>query len=252
MIKRIAEKHQVVLELLEEEYQTRVILAKSKRYFKKGSQRFSSAKATVDTQCHKCGRNGHFARDSKYNKVKAKLALLSLGALTSSSILVKNKGLIAETYEWDKEDVSPDDNKVMEVKCLMALAEEERVFVSKECVRNREWVQISIRKRIKIGVGQLTEDPSSSELKDLVFIKSLVNNTKASILVAVVDSSETEYDSAEESSVCSTFFLPLEKPGDVEPVFGPKNVKTNLKLISTFKTKALKGIIPNEPSSALA
>ncbi|GJY91971.1 hypothetical protein Tco_0507753 [Tanacetum coccineum] len=43
---------------LEEEYQERALLAKSKRFFKKESQRFSSAKATNDTICHKCGRKG--------------------------------------------------------------------------------------------------------------------------------------------------------------------------------------------------
>ncbi|GJZ52174.1 retrovirus-related pol polyprotein from transposon TNT 1-94 [Tanacetum coccineum] len=48
---------------LEEEYQARALLAKSKRFFKKGTQRFSSAKATDQTECHKCGKKGHFARD---------------------------------------------------------------------------------------------------------------------------------------------------------------------------------------------
>ncbi|GJZ41706.1 hypothetical protein Tco_0588592, partial [Tanacetum coccineum] len=52
---------QEYLNVLKEEYQARALLAKSKRFFKKGSQRFSGAKATEDTQCHKCGRNGHFA-----------------------------------------------------------------------------------------------------------------------------------------------------------------------------------------------
>ncbi|GKA71879.1 retrovirus-related pol polyprotein from transposon TNT 1-94 [Tanacetum coccineum] len=315
------------------------------RFFKKRSQRLSSAKATKDTQCHKCGRNGHFARDcfsktsvpsfpspnqnhtqhrlsssslhktkskdfkAKYNKVKAKLALLSPDASASKSILVKNKGLIAETSEWDEKDVSCDDNEVMEVKALMALAEEESVPVYKECARDREWVQISIRKHPSteilkenknlrkelnglksttktwlnsskqvnqyiseqipaqkkriMGVGQLTEDPSSSGLKDLVFIKSSVDNTKASIPcverpwlseveVAVIDSSETEYDSADESSVCSTFFSLLEKLGDAKSVSGPKAVKKTLMSISTFKARALKGIINNEPSSAPA
>ncbi|GJY10302.1 hypothetical protein Tco_0378487 [Tanacetum coccineum] len=48
---------------LEEEYQERALLAKSKRFFKKGSQRFSSAKVSDGTICHKCGRKGHFTRD---------------------------------------------------------------------------------------------------------------------------------------------------------------------------------------------
>ncbi|GKB97752.1 hypothetical protein Tco_0983889, partial [Tanacetum coccineum] len=223
--------------------------------------------------------------EAEYNKVKAKLTLLSLRTSASSSTLVKNKGIIAETCEWDEEDVSSDDNEAMEVKALMALTEEESVYVSKECAIHEEWVQISIRKRI-LGVDQLTEDSYSSRHKDLVFIKSLVYNIKASILgverpwlleaggfilpnhdtsiilpaesqrnstdplVAVIDSSETEYDSADESSVCSTSFPPLEKPGDVEPVSGPKTIKTTLKSIATFKTKDLKGIIPNKPSSS--
>nr|GFB14325.1 hypothetical protein [Tanacetum cinerariifolium] len=38
---------------LKEEYQARALLAKSKRFFKKGTQRFSSAKATDQTECHK-------------------------------------------------------------------------------------------------------------------------------------------------------------------------------------------------------
>ncbi|GJU80736.1 retrovirus-related pol polyprotein from transposon TNT 1-94 [Tanacetum coccineum] len=128
-----------------EEYQARTLLAKSKRFFKKGTQRFSGAKATDQTECHKCGRKCHFARDcfsktlvpsyespfqtklfqssehkpklkhtkdfkAKYNKVKAKLALLSSSTSASNSSLGKNKSLIAETYEWDEEKVSLDEN----------------------------------------------------------------------------------------------------------------------------------------------
>ncbi|GJQ97548.1 retrovirus-related pol polyprotein from transposon TNT 1-94 [Tanacetum coccineum] len=165
---------------LEEEYQARALLAKSKRFFKKGTQRFSSTKATDQTECHKCGKKGHFARDcwsktsvstyqspfqskplispqhkpelrptkdfeAKYNKVKAKLALLSSSASASKAPMVKNKGLIAEAYEWDEEEVSSDDNEMVEVKVLMALAEENNA-VGKESARNGEWVKISMRK----------------------------------------------------------------------------------------------------------
>ncbi|GKF26083.1 retrovirus-related pol polyprotein from transposon TNT 1-94, partial [Tanacetum coccineum] len=164
----------------EEEYQARDLLAKSKRFFKKGTQRFISAKATDQTECLKCGKKGHFASDcwsktsvpsyqspfqpkllhssehkleprhtkefeAKYNKVKAKLALLSSSASAPSSSSGKNKGLIAKTYDWDEEEVSSDDNEVTEVKALMALVDEKRVSVCKESAKNGEWIKISMK-----------------------------------------------------------------------------------------------------------
>nr|GFB71440.1 hypothetical protein [Tanacetum cinerariifolium] len=81
--------------------------------------------------------------EAKYNKVKAKLALMSLSSLASKASMVKNKGLIAEAYEWDEEKVSSDDNEMVEVKVLMELVEENDV-VSKESARNAEWVKISM------------------------------------------------------------------------------------------------------------
>ncbi|GKB94826.1 retrovirus-related pol polyprotein from transposon TNT 1-94, partial [Tanacetum coccineum] len=166
---------------LEEEYQARALLAKSKIIFKNGTQRFSGAKATDQTECHKCGKKGHFARDcwsktsvpsyqlpfqsklllssenkleprqtkdfkAKYHKVKARLALLSSSASTLSSSSGKNKGLIAETYDWDDEEVSSDENEITKVKALMALNDEERVSVGKESARNGDWTKISMKK----------------------------------------------------------------------------------------------------------
>ncbi|GKB26017.1 retrovirus-related pol polyprotein from transposon TNT 1-94 [Tanacetum coccineum] len=84
---------------LEEEYQAKALLAKSKRFFKKASK----------------------------------------------ALMVKKKGLIAEAYEYDEEEVSSDENEMVEVKVLMALAEENNV-VDKESARNGEWVKISMRK----------------------------------------------------------------------------------------------------------
>ncbi|GJS25622.1 hypothetical protein Tco_0454254 [Tanacetum coccineum] len=89
----------------------------------------------------------------------------SSSALASKAVTVKNKGLIAEAYEWDEEEVSLDDNEMVEVKVLMALAEENDA-ISKEGAKN---------------VDQLTEDPSSSGQKDLVFVKSLADDIKVSI-----------------------------------------------------------------------
>ncbi|GJT03428.1 hypothetical protein Tco_0824597 [Tanacetum coccineum] len=158
---------------LEEEYQARALLTKSKRFFKKSTHRFSCAKATDQTECHKCGNKGYFARDywsktsvpsyqshfqpklfhssdhkpeprntkdfeAKYNKVKAKLALLSSSASAPSLSSGKNKGLITKTYDWDEEEVSSDDNEVTKVKALISLADVERVSVGNESARNGE------------------------------------------------------------------------------------------------------------------
>nr|GEW35216.1 hypothetical protein [Tanacetum cinerariifolium] len=307
---------------LEEEYKARALLAKSKRLFKKGTQRFSSAKATDQTECHNCGKKGYFARDcwsktsvssyqspfrprtlspslhkpelrhtkdfeAKYNKVKAKLVLLSSSSSASKASMVKNKGLNAEAYEWDKEKVSSDDNEMVKVKVPMALAEENDV-VSKEGAINDEWVKISMRKKRTLEVDQLTKDPSNSGLKELVFVKSSADDTKVTIpdverpllfeaegfillncdngrilpyesqrnttdsSVAVNDSLAIDYNSADEFLVCIIPLPPLKKLDGVEPIFGPKTLKSILRSKSTFKAEAFKDVTINEISSALA
>ncbi|GKF20283.1 hypothetical protein Tco_0068921, partial [Tanacetum coccineum] len=80
--------------------------------------------------------------------------------------------------------------------------------------------------------------------------KSQRNITDPSAIVS--DSLTSDYDSANEFSVCSTLFLPLKKLDGIEPGSGPKTVKSILKSKSTFKAETLKGIILNEPSLAPA
>ncbi|GJX56955.1 hypothetical protein Tco_0286852 [Tanacetum coccineum] len=328
---------------LEEEYQARSLLDKSKRFFKR---------------VLKC---------SAVQKQLTKLNATNVaGWVTLQEI---NKGLVAEDYEWNKEDVSSDENETTKVKVLMALADDENLVVDKESARNDEWVKISIRnhrnnlvikhrnlvqelktckerllvlkqakldfytmqhvnteilkenkhlrielkelteitetwlnssnkvnqciseqfpiqKKTILGVDQLTKDPSSSGQKNLVCEKSSANDTKVPIPgvekpllskakgfimpnhdtgkillaesqrnttdppVAVTNSSATDYDSADESSVCSTPLSPLKKLDGVEPVSGPKAIKSILNSKTTFKAEALKGVIINEPSSA--
>ncbi|GJU96515.1 hypothetical protein Tco_1321271 [Tanacetum coccineum] len=127
------------------------------------------------------------------------------------------RALLAKSKRFfKKEEVSSDDNEMMEVKVLMALAEENNA-VSKEGARNSEWKRI-------LGVDQLTEDPSSSGLKDLVFVKSSANDTKVTIpgvkrpwlseaegFIMPNHDTATDYDSTDESSVCSTPLPPLKK-----------------------------------------
>nr|GEW62082.1 ribonuclease H-like domain-containing protein [Tanacetum cinerariifolium] len=89
---------------LEEEYQARALLAKSKISFKKCTQKHKpELRPTKDFE-------------AKYNKIKAKLTLLSSGSSAPNSTSGKNKVLIAETYEWDEDEVSSDENEEIEVK----------------------------------------------------------------------------------------------------------------------------------------
>nr|GEU47247.1 hypothetical protein [Tanacetum cinerariifolium] len=175
---------------LEEEYQARALLVKSKRFFKKGTQR--------PTKEFK----------AKYNKIKAKLALLSSSASASKDVTVKNKGLIAEAYEWDEEEVSSDDNDMVDVKVLMALSEENNP-VSKEGSRN-----------VAIAESSATDYDSTAD-----------------------------YDSSDESSVCSTPLPPLKKLDGAEPISGPNTIKSILRSKSTLKAESLKGVMINKPSS---
>nr|GEY95930.1 hypothetical protein [Tanacetum cinerariifolium] len=108
---------------------------------------------------------------------------------------------------------------MVEVKVLKELAEENDA-ISKEGVRN------GYSRR----VTRNTSDPS----------------------VVVTDSSTTDYDSADESSVCTSPLPSLKKLYCAKPISGPKTIKSILKSKSTFKVETLKGVIINESSSAPA
>ncbi|GJR56022.1 retrovirus-related pol polyprotein from transposon TNT 1-94 [Tanacetum coccineum] len=120
-------------------------------------------------------------------------------------------------------------------------------------------------KELKAITETWLNNSSSSGQKDLVFVKYSADNTKVTIpgverpwlseaegfilpnhdtgrilpsesqrnttdpSVAVTDSSATDYDSADESSVCSTPLPPLKKLDGVEPISGPKTIKSILR-----------------------
>ncbi|GJY78276.1 hypothetical protein Tco_0484077 [Tanacetum coccineum] len=63
----------------------------------------------------------------------------------SNGIQSKNKGLVVETFDWDEEEVS-DDEEMTQVKLLIALAADELV-VGKNHVINGEWIDITMWKR---------------------------------------------------------------------------------------------------------
>nr|GEV76471.1 retrovirus-related Pol polyprotein from transposon TNT 1-94 [Tanacetum cinerariifolium] len=64
---------------------------------------------------------------TEYRKLKAKLALLEASPPTSESskpFQLKNKGLVAETFDWDEEEVS-NDKEETQVKVLIALDDDD-------------------------------------------------------------------------------------------------------------------------------
>ncbi|GJR31269.1 hypothetical protein Tco_1107501 [Tanacetum coccineum] len=315
---------------LEEEYQAKALLAKSKRFFKK----VPSYQSPFQPRLLLSSENKPKMRNTKDFKAK---------------------------YNKDKEEVSSDDEE-SEVKALMALTDEEIIPVGKESARNDEWTKITIKKVHTLLEMEDNEDRKSFldylyidlnyveeqrnnlsskhrnlvqelnackeqilvlkqakldlftmqhvnteilkenqnlrlELKELTSIietwlnssnkvnqynldmsitssnlhklseaedstlpnhdtdevpsnKSQRNTIDPSAIVS--DSPASDYDSADESSVCSTPLLPLKKVDGAEPVSGPKTVKLILKSKSMFKAKNLKGITLNEPSSAPA
>ncbi|GJR85500.1 hypothetical protein Tco_0209511, partial [Tanacetum coccineum] len=126
--------------------------------------------------------------------------------------------------------------------------------------------QIPSQKKRILGVDQLTEGPTSSGQKDLVFVKSLADDKKVSI-----PGVERPWLSEAEGFILPNHdtsrilpvelqrnitdppvhpFPPLKKLDGAEPVSGPKTIKSILRSKSTFKAKTLKGIIINEPSLA--
>ncbi|GJU95266.1 retrovirus-related pol polyprotein from transposon TNT 1-94 [Tanacetum coccineum] len=328
---------------LEEEYQARALLAKSKRFFKKGTQRFSSTKATNQTKCHKCGKKGHFAKDcwskasvpsyqspfqpkplsssqhqlelrptkyfeARYNKVKAKLALLfqvlhlpkPQWLETKVKISIRKVHTLLEIKDNDDRKnyldylcidlnyveeqrnnlLSKHRNLVQKLNTckeqLLDLKQAKLDFITMQHVNTEilnenknlrkelkeltsiteTWLnssnklnqfiseQIPTQKKRIMGVDQLTEDPSSSRQKDLVFVKSSGDDTKVSIPDVkrpwLSKAGATDYDSADKSSVSGTPLPPLEKLDGVEPVSRLKSIKSILKSKSTFKAEALK------------
>ncbi|GJS18225.1 hypothetical protein Tco_0412697 [Tanacetum coccineum] len=95
-----------------------------------------------------------YMNDLKEEYQARALLAKSKSALAPSSSSCKNKGLIAESYDWDEEVLS-DDNDVTKVKAIMTLADEERVSVGKESGRNGEWIKISMKKLLVLKQAKL-------------------------------------------------------------------------------------------------
>ncbi|GKA75968.1 hypothetical protein Tco_0782346 [Tanacetum coccineum] len=136
----------------------------------------------------------------------------------------------------DEEEVSSDENEAIEVKALMALANEERVSVGKESASNAENSNMSITSSNKPRLSKAEDSTLPNHDTSKVPSDESQRNT-TNPLVAVFDSSTTDYDSTNKSSVCSTPLPPLEKLAGFtlkEPSSTP--AKDNRKGTSASKT----------------
>ncbi|GKE16696.1 hypothetical protein Tco_1424273, partial [Tanacetum coccineum] len=84
-----------------------------------------------------------------------------------------------ETFDWDEEEVSNDEEETR-VQVLMALADDE-LSVGKSHARNGEWVDITMKKQIPsqkkkiLGGEQLTETSFVSEVKNNSFVPAYLD-----------------------------------------------------------------------------
>ncbi|GKC08837.1 hypothetical protein Tco_1000447 [Tanacetum coccineum] len=96
--------------------------------------------------------------------MKAKITLLKENPSTSQNpktLQPKNKGLVVETFDYDEEEVSHDE-QVTQVKVLLALADDE-LIVGKNHARNGEWIDITMRKLNHALQKQLKEEKKINE-----------------------------------------------------------------------------------------
>nr|GFC19356.1 hypothetical protein [Tanacetum cinerariifolium] len=130
----------------------------------------------------------------------------------------------------DEEEVSSD-NEETKVKALMVLIDEEIISISKESARNDEWIKITKnfcwqRKCQKRNLHKSFEAEDSTlpnhDIDEAPSNKLQRNSTDPSAVI--FDSLRPDYDSVDESLVCSTPHLLLKKLDGAEPGSGPKTV----------------------------
>ncbi|GJS63400.1 hypothetical protein Tco_0677964 [Tanacetum coccineum] len=148
---------------------------------------------------------------------------------------------------WREEpEVSSDDNEMVEVKVLMALVDDNDV-VSKKGARNVDDTKVSIlgveRSRLSEHEGFILPNHDTGRILPA---ESQRNTTDS--LVDVIDSSVTNYDSADESLVCSTPLPPLEKL--VALAKGNKSASAS-KINSTSASKLKNVKIEDDPPLAI-
>ncbi|GJY87120.1 hypothetical protein Tco_0501748 [Tanacetum coccineum] len=212
---------------LEEEYQARALLGKSKRFFKKDEEEVSlddneMVKVKVlmalaeenDAVSKEGARNGEWIKismrkvhtlfeveENDDRKVCLDYLCIDLNYVEEqrSNLFSKHRNLVHELntckeqllesrqakldfltmHHVNTEILKENKNLIIELKELKAITKTWLNNSNKvnQCISE----QIPSQKKRIMGLDQLTEDPSSSGQKDLVFVKSLADDTKVTI-----------------------------------------------------------------------
>ncbi|GJZ11628.1 hypothetical protein Tco_0546387 [Tanacetum coccineum] len=170
---------------LEMEFHERALLAKSKRFFIKGTQRSKGTHATCNDESGVVGKesakNGEWVKISM-RKVHTLLEMEDNGERKSffdylgvdlnfveeqrNNLVIKHRDIVQELNTCKEKLLELKHVKLDFLKMQLNL-----------CINE----QIPNQKKRILEVDQLTKDPYSSGQKDLVFIKSSANDTKVSI-----------------------------------------------------------------------
>ncbi|GJV97556.1 retrovirus-related pol polyprotein from transposon TNT 1-94 [Tanacetum coccineum] len=150
------------------EFHERALLANQKRFYKR-SRRVGFQKKPMDKTnetCFACGKLGHFQKEFKYKGLKAEIAVLTkkIDAMNKG---MSAKGLVVESFDWDEESASSDDEGITTFKALMVVADEPSVGRADAS----EQVPGNIVMALE-GTGKRKEKGSS---KDIIFTKSDVS-----------------------------------------------------------------------------
>nr|GEX18014.1 retrovirus-related Pol polyprotein from transposon TNT 1-94 [Tanacetum cinerariifolium] len=124
---------------LNAEYHQRALLANQKRFYKR-SGRVGSARKPLDKTketCFACEKLGHFQKDyykRNYKGLKAEIVVLTkrINDMTKGKSKKgkkdkekSEKGLLAESFDWDDESVSLDEEGSTKIRAFMAIVEDE-------------------------------------------------------------------------------------------------------------------------------
>ncbi|GJV40002.1 hypothetical protein Tco_1418442 [Tanacetum coccineum] len=154
-----------ILADLNAEFHDRALLANQKRFYKR-SGRVGSAKKILDKTNETCLLVINYDYKGKYKGLKAEIAILTK-RIDSLSKGKSEKGLVADSFDWDEESMSSIDEGVTKVKAFMAIVEEEP-SVEKGNARSGQWVKITIKKIARLNLVNESLKDEISDLKKVI------------------------------------------------------------------------------------